>query len=55
MMFAVHLALGAMRRTLIGHLNGAQKKRLLAAIQDVAMMLDADAGGDEREKSKGSA
>lgn len=42
-------------RTLIGHLNGVQKKRLLGAIQDVAMMLDADAGGNEREKSKGSA
>ncbi len=41
-------------RTLIAHLNATQKKRLLAAIQDVAMMLDADASGDEREKSKGS-
>jgi len=42
-------------RTLIGHLSGAQKKRLLAAIEDVAMMLDADASGDGHEKSKGSA
>ncbi len=42
-------------RTLIGHLNASQKKRWLAAIQDVAMMLDADAGGrDERDKAKGS-
>jgi len=41
--------------TLIGHLNTPQKKRLLAAIQDVAMMLDADAASnDEREKPKGS-
>ena len=30
-------------RTLIGHLNASQKDRLLAAIQDMAMMLDADA------------
>ena len=43
-------------RTLIGHLNAMQKKRLLAAIQDVAMMLDADAvSRSEREKAKGSA
>lgn len=41
-------------RTLIGHLNTTQKRRLLAAIQDVAMMLDADAANDEREKPKGS-
>ncbi len=42
-------------RMLIGHLNTTQKKRLLAAIQDVAMMLDADAANrDEREKSKGN-
>ncbi len=43
-------------RTLISHLNAAQKKRLLAAIEDVAMMLDADATSrNEREKAKGSA
>ncbi|MHB8647355.1 MAG: MarR family winged helix-turn-helix transcriptional regulator [Thermomicrobiales bacterium] len=42
-------------RALIGHLNGSQKKRLLAAIEDMAMMLDADASGSsEREKSKGT-
>ena len=42
-------------RTLIGPLNAWQKKRLLAAIQDVAIMLDADASGrDERDKESGT-
>jgi DNA-binding MarR family transcriptional regulator len=38
-------------RTLLAHLTTAQKKRLLAAMDDVASMLDAD----ERTKAKGSA
>lgn len=38
-------------RTLLAHLTTAQKKRLLAAMDDVAAMLDAD----ERTKAKGSA
>lgn len=37
-------------RTLLAHLTTAQKKRLLAAMDDVASMLDAD----ERSKAKGS-
>ncbi|MCA1668216.1 MAG: MarR family transcriptional regulator [Thermomicrobia bacterium] len=42
-------------RTLIAHLTTAQKKRLLAAIEDVAMMLDADASDRHaREKPKES-
>ncbi len=42
-------------RTLIAHLNTPQKNRLLAAIQDVAMMLDADASGQgERDKVSGA-
>ena len=37
-------------RTLLAHLTTAQKKRLLAAMDDVAFILDAD----ERNKAKGS-
>lgn len=40
---------------LLGHLNAAQKKRMLAAMDDMAAMLDADKRvRDEREKAKGN-
>jgi DNA-binding MarR family transcriptional regulator len=43
-------------RTLLSHLNAAQKKRLLVAMHDMAAMLDADAqGATEGTKSKGTA
>lgn len=42
-------------RSLLQHLTAAQKKRLLAAMDDMAAMLDADKRSrDEREKPKGN-
>jgi DNA-binding MarR family transcriptional regulator len=43
-------------RTLLSHLNAAQKKRLLVAMHDMAAMLDADArSATEGTKAKGNA
>jgi DNA-binding MarR family transcriptional regulator len=43
-------------RTLLTHLNAAQKKRLLVAMHDMAAMLDADAqSAPDATKSKGPA
>ncbi len=42
-------------RSLLTHLTATQKKRLLAAMDDMAAMLDADKRArEEREKSKGN-